>query len=93
MTDALDGNAAAGVLAEIFAAEMTVARATCAGCGDTRAIGELSAYVRVPGVVLRCRICATAEVRIVRGEGRAWLDLSGVRVLELEMPDDGDGSL
>ena len=91
MTDALDGNATAGVLAEVFAVEMTVARATCAGCGDTRAIGELCAYVRAPGVVLRCRICATAEVRIVRARGRAWLDLSGVRVLELPVPEDGDG--
>jgi hypothetical protein len=88
MTDALDGNAAAGVLADVFAAEMTVARATCAGCGDTRAIAELRAYVRAPGIVLRCRICATAEVRIVRAQRRVWLDLSGVRVLELDVPED-----
>ena len=86
MTDALDGNAAAGALAEIFIAEMTVARATCASCGDTRPIGELRAYLRAPGIVLRCRTCGAAEVRIVRAEARVWLDLRGVRVLQLEAP-------
>ena len=70
MTDALDGNAAAGALADIFISEMTVARATCAKCGDTRPIGELRAYLRAPGIVLRCPTCDTAEVRIVRAEAR-----------------------
>ena len=70
MTDALDGNAAAGALADIFISEMTVARATCAKCGDTRPIGELRAYLRAPGIVLRCPTCDTAEIRIVRAEAR-----------------------
>jgi Zn finger protein HypA/HybF involved in hydrogenase expression len=86
MTDALDGNAAAGALADIFISEMTVARATCAKCGDTRPIGELRAYFRAPGIVLRCPTCQTAEVRIVRAEARAWLDLRGIRVLQLDIP-------
>jgi Zn finger protein HypA/HybF involved in hydrogenase expression len=86
MTDALDGNAAAGALADIFISEMTVARATCAKCGDTRPIGELCAYLRAPGIVLRCPTCHTAEVRIVRAEASAWLDLRGIRVLQLDVP-------
>jgi Family of unknown function (DUF6510) len=86
MTDALDGNAAAGALADIFISEMTVARATCARCGDIRPIGELRAYLRAPGIVLRCPTCDTVEVRIVRAEARAWLDLRGVRVLQLDIP-------
>ena len=86
MTDALDGNAAAGALADIFISEMTVARATCAKCGDTRRIGELRAYLRAPGIVLRCPTCHTAEVRIVRAEASAWLDLRGIRVLQLDVP-------
>jgi hypothetical protein len=65
---------------------MTVARATCATCGDTRPIGELRAYLRAPGIVLRCPTCDTVEVRIVRAETRAWLDLRGVRVLQLDIP-------
>ena len=69
MTDALDGNAAAGALAEIFVAEMTVAVATCATCGDTRPIGELRAYLRAPGIVLRCATCDAAQVRLVQRRG------------------------
>ena len=37
MTHHLDGNAAAGELSEVFAADLTTATATCAGCGATPA--------------------------------------------------------
>ena len=36
----LDGNAAGGLLNEIFPFEMTAAEATCGGCGATRPVGE-----------------------------------------------------
>ena len=85
--EALDGNAAAGSLADIFVAEMTVALATCATCGDARPIGELRAYLRAPGIVLRCATCGTAQMRIVRDEARVWLDLQGVRVLQIAMSE------
>ena len=88
--DALDGNAAAGALAEIFVAEMTVALSSCATCGDTRPIGELRAYLRAPGIVLRCATCGTAEMRIVRDEARVWLDLQGVRVLQIALRETAD---
>ena len=39
----LDGNAAAGLLRELFAFEMTTALGTCANCGKTGSIGELHA--------------------------------------------------
>ncbi len=85
---ALDGNAAGGVLAEIFAVEMTAAVTTCAACGDARPVGELRAYVDAPGVVLRCTTCDAAQIRIVRGRERAWMDLRNVRVLQFELPPD-----
>jgi hypothetical protein len=37
----LDGNAAGGLLNEIWPFEMTSAEATCRGCGSTRPIGAL----------------------------------------------------
>jgi len=40
----LDGNAAAGVLSEIFVPDLTAARATCAYCGAIRALGTLLVY-------------------------------------------------
>ncbi|HEX6420219.1 MAG TPA: DUF6510 family protein [Acidimicrobiales bacterium] len=86
MTDALDGNAAAGALAELFVTEMTVAVTACATCGDTRPLGELRAYLRAPGVVLRCASCDAVQVRLVRGPDRAWLDLRGVQAVQVELP-------
>ena len=86
MTDALDGNAAGGALAEIFTAEMTLAVSTCATCGDARPLAELRAYLRTPGLVLRCAACQAVELRLVRAPGRAWLDATGIRALEIQLP-------
>jgi hypothetical protein len=68
---------------------MTPPLATCGAWGDARPIGELDAYMDAPGVVLRCRTCQAVQVRLVRGPGRAWLDLRGVRVVEVALPAPG----
>ena len=82
----LDGNAAAGMLSEIFAAETTVAITSCAGCGSSHPVGELHAYLQAPGLVLRCASCGAVQLRMVRAPGRAWLNFSGVRSLQVELP-------
>lgn len=79
----LDGNAAAGPLQELFARELTAAQLTCAGCGAIRPLGADLAYLQAPGLVLRCAGCGAVLLRLVHGGGRYWLDLSGVRCLEL----------
>lgn len=79
----LDGNAAAGDLQEIFGAEMTIVRATCASCHAVWEMGALSVYVHAPGTVFRCPGCDAVILRIVRAEARVWLDPSGVSCLEL----------
>jgi Family of unknown function (DUF6510) len=81
----LDGNAAGGLLGEIFAIEMTAAEARCAACGALGRVGELRVYSGGPGLVARCPVCDAAVMRIVRTEGRAWLDLRGLRFLELHL--------
>jgi hypothetical protein len=82
----LDGNAAAGVLAEVFLPEMTMAVTTCASCGAVRPVGELRAYMQAPGAVLRCVLCGVVQIRMVHAPGRAWLDLRGVQALQMKMP-------
>jgi Zn finger protein HypA/HybF involved in hydrogenase expression len=79
----LDGNAIGGLLREIFVAEMTDARGTCASCGAVNPVGRLQVYVHAPGTVVRCPACEQVVMRIVRGNGRYWLDFSGTRTLEL----------
>lgn len=79
----VDGNAIGGLLREIFAAEMTAAESTCHSCGKVDAMGALDVYMNAPGVVVRCTGCSSVLMRIVKADGRYWLDLRGVRTLEL----------
>jgi hypothetical protein len=83
----LDGNAAAGVLAEIFTFEITTARGACVHCGATGEIGAQIAYVTEIGTVVRCSSCDNALIRVVRqneGPQRYWLDLKGMEYLQLQ---------
>jgi hypothetical protein len=41
----LDGNAAGGLLGEIFPFEMTEAQVTCANCGSLWRVGQAMVYV------------------------------------------------
>ena len=81
----LDGNAAAGVLHEVFAFEATAARCTCASCGAVGEVGVLHAYVQAPGTVLRCPRCGAVLLRAVRSDERLWLEVRGMRSLEVRL--------
>ena len=83
MENKLDGNAAAGTLQEIFAFEMTLAQVTCVGCGDTSVIGATAVYIHGMGTVVRCPFCDTVLIRVARTKGRNFLDMRGVRVLQI----------
>ncbi len=81
----LDGNAAGGLLAEVFRIEMTTGETACAGCGAAAPVGELLCYGLEMGAILRCASCDTAVVRVARTRDRHWLDLRGARVLRLDI--------
>lgn len=81
----LDGNVAAGVLAEIFRCEPSGARVTCSGCGATAPIGALLAYGLELGAILRCPHCDTAIVRVAATPNALWLDVRGAVSLRFEM--------
>lgn len=75
----LDGNAAAGLLSEVFAAEMTSAAGTCAGCGATSVLATAQLYAQAPGTVLRCPSCTALLMCVVRfPDGGLVVDLTGV---------------
>jgi hypothetical protein len=84
----LDGNAAAGVLTEVFAVDVTAAIGQCAGCGDRGPLGGAASYLEAPGAVLRCLSCDHVLVRVVTSPDRYWLDLRGLVVLQLTRPSD-----
>jgi hypothetical protein len=75
----LDGNAAAGILSEIFAPDLTAARATCNHCGTTGAVGALLVYAHGMGTVVRCPSCDAVVLGVARTPTRIWLDPSGAR--------------
>jgi uncharacterized protein DUF6510 len=77
MYSALDGNAAGGLLREVFAFDATAARTTCAGCARVLAMGELRLYAIELGAILRCPSCNEAVVRMGRTPRGLWLDLRG----------------
>ncbi|MEV4536580.1 DUF6510 family protein [Asanoa sp. NPDC049518] len=86
MTDLYtDGNALAGPLTEIFAADMSMAERVCAHCGDRGVVARLHVYDHAPGVVARCPTCQGVNIRLVRANDRAWLDLRGVVSLEIPL--------
>ncbi len=83
-TDApLDGNAAAGTLGELFAFDLTSAVGVCGGCGASRPMAAARMYGPAPGLVLRCPGCDHVLLRVVATEQRTWLDMSGLRVVEV----------
>lgn len=79
----LDGNAAGGVLGAIFPFEMTMAVVTCAGCGASNVIGAVMVYMHGMGTILRCPLCDTPLIRVAHLRGRYYLDMRGVRVLQI----------
>lgn len=81
----LDGNAAAGMLQEIFAVEITTACETCDQCGAAEAMGAVAVYMHAPGTVLRCPHCDSVLMKVVTDGERVWVDPRGMRMLELRL--------
>ena len=66
----LDGNAIVGLLQEVFAADMTTP------------VGAVQVF-RGAGIVLRCPHCGNNLAKIVKSDSRVWIDLRGIRTLEV----------
>jgi ribosomal protein S27AE len=79
---ALDGNAIAGDLFEIFGTEMTMASGTCSHCGATMLIAELVVYTRAPGAVGRCKNCGGVLMVLVSLHDTVQLDHQSFKLLD-----------
>ncbi|HEY6695912.1 MAG TPA: DUF6510 family protein [Solirubrobacteraceae bacterium] len=79
----LDGNAAAGLLAEVFTFEATTAVVTCAGCGASGPIGAAVVYASDMGVVVRCASCSEVLIRGAELRDRVVMDLRGAASISL----------
>ena len=84
MMDALDGNAIAGDLVEVFGADLTTATGVCAACGASAFLAEAVVYMRGPGRVARCRTCSEVLLVLVTIRGITCVDLRGLAELRTE---------
>jgi hypothetical protein len=82
----LDGNAAAGVLAEVFTVEATTAVVTCGSCGWSGAMGETVVYATDMGVVVRCATCSEVLLRCAEIRERVVMDMRGAATISLTVP-------
>jgi Family of unknown function (DUF6510) len=82
-----DGTVLADPLQGVLGVEVTAAVGRCSGCGRILPMAEARVFDRAPGVVARCPACEQVLLRLVRGPGRAWLDLRGLVYLQLPVPE------
>jgi hypothetical protein len=85
----LDGNATAGPLAELLTFDVTVTVARCRGCGDSMVLARCRVYSAGPGLVLRCAACECVLLRLVIVNDRAWLDMTGIACLQIDLGESG----
>jgi len=79
----LDANAVAGMLEQVFGADITAADSQCAGCGREGEVGTLLAYTNAPGVVLRCPACSAVMLRVVETPRGMLLEAKGLAYVRL----------
>lgn len=80
----LDANGVAGLLFDVFGAEMTAEKTECAYCGNEGRLGTLLAFTQGPGVVLRCSACEKVMIRIVQTPDSIFLDARGAVYLRVK---------
>ena len=83
--NALDGNAVAGLLHDLFGQEMTQVAATCAHCGERSILARVKVF-RGPGTVLLCPGCDGRMMVIVHRDGVACVDAEGLSALAVRLP-------
>ncbi|MEX0158302.1 MULTISPECIES: DUF6510 family protein [unclassified Microbacterium] len=83
----VDGNAAGGILLEVFGRDMTSARAACAHCDREAELADAIAELDPAGVILLCRGCGRTLLTCLRDGGSATLAIGALSLLR--WPADG----
>jgi Family of unknown function (DUF6510) len=82
-----DGTGLGGPLRDVLALDVVAAIGRCTACGREGPMAEVRVFDHAPGLVARCPACDQVLLRLVRGPGRAWLDLRGLTYLHLPVPE------
>ena len=62
----VDGNAAAGVLSDIFAGDVTTMVGVCGGCGAVAPFAEAIVELDEVAAIVRCRGCTHTLMTVLR---------------------------
>ena len=62
----LDGNAAAGILSEVFAGDVTMIIGVCGVCGAIAPLAETVVELDEAAAIVRCRSCTHTLVTVLR---------------------------
>lgn len=82
----VDGNALAGVMSDVFAFDVTTARARCLACGEVRALAQDLVYGGEQGYVVRCMVCEDVLMVVVPDPEGMRLQMRGMAWLEVPKP-------
>ncbi|WP_069162825.1 DUF6510 family protein [Nocardia altamirensis] len=88
-TPHVDGNALAGTLSEVFAADPTGCACRCGACGSVEPLARALVYLNCPGTVARCAHCAAVVLRLTTTPSGYWLDFGEGAALCLPAPPIG----
>lgn len=62
----VDGNAAAGILSEVFAGDVTLLAGGCGGCGASAPLAEALVELDDVCAIVRCRGCTRTLLTVLR---------------------------
>ena len=72
-TSTVDGNAAAGLLWDVFEADVTALIAVCGGCHAGAPVAEAVVEIDDAAAIVRCRTCTHTLFTVLRQDGGARL--------------------
>ncbi|NYE20339.1 hypothetical protein BJ991_002367 [Microbacterium immunditiarum] len=78
----VDGNAIAGLLAELFAQDMTMMTGTCGGCGAAEPLAQSVVELDEIAAIVRCRSCTHTLFTVLRDGERLRLRIGSLVTLE-----------
>ena len=74
-TNVVDGNAVAGMLWDVFGADVTALIGVCGGCGEAAPVAETIVELDETAAIVRCRTCTHTLFTVLRDGDRVRLVL------------------
>jgi flavoprotein len=75
----VDGNAAAGILSEVFTGDVTRILAECGGCGSVAPFAVAVVEIDETAAIVRCRGCTHTLVTVLRSEAAVRVVMGALR--------------